>query len=665
MHQIFRVSLQWKQGNSANPVRRLSAVLLALALCLTALPARAGAAASPVSFDAAAGIYMAAGRSWTNLFEWSASPGGNFLIYVASRLDEEPEAWLYDRKADTHRQLTDNGYFIESQVRIDDGGNWALMLTEISINCSKLLYNGETIADGNLLNRSPCFWNGKLFYAAWDAAAGTTLLFLYDPETKRTEALAGPLPLSTGLSAAAGDAVLLEAYDAAAGANIVLSIRPEAEARARVRILSGGDSFLLPSDGAPRILQISGDGNAKYLFNACYWLNRYQSGEPWSGSPDSAGRVSWNESYRLLGITELWEKTGDTALRNRISAAAERLIATRQAALQSGKNARDWLLFVTKKYSIDQQAELRQLVNNSMIYWPLLRAANSGCLEEETRQTLLSMAESAFRYYEEDWDPAAGCYRFRRGGPFYLDGSVVPFNQQNAFGLCLLELWKATGNPVYRERCTALAQTLERELELTEDGRTIWHYWPQLFYNGWTEADGVSLNTPAHAPADDPPYEDAPHASLNAVFILEYFKTFGDVFSPAQIQGLRRTLDAICTDDGISTVLEPVNTGGYFLSSFWALQAQTGERDTAAARHFLTADSFASVEFDGQVLPAYARLYDPSAGGRLWASAFLFTDGSLRLLGKRSVSLKDIPALAGRFRTVPAVTDSTAFPAPS
>lgn len=632
---------------------RLLPGLLALFLCFPLIGC-AGAADSPVSYAASSGLCTVAGQTWANLFEWSASPSGDYLVYAASSLNGEPEAWLYDRAADTHRPLTDNGYFIESQARVDDGGNWALVLTEESNARSRLVYNGEAVTNNKLLNRSPCFWKGRLFYAAWDSAAGSTALFLYDPETGKTETLASGLPLSTGLSAAAGDAILLEAYDIAATANTVLAVRPESEGEGRIEALSGGDSFLLPSGAEPRILRISGDANAKYLFNACYWLDRYQSGEPWSGSPDSTGRVSWNESYRLLGMEELWEKTGDETLRAEVSAAVRRLIAARESSYQSGGRAHDRFLFSSKKYSLDQQTELWLMVNNAMVYWPMLRAANSGCLEEETRQTLLSMAESAFQSYEADWDPASGCYRYPKGAPVQSDGSVIPFNQQNAFGLCLIELWRATGNPVYRERCAALAQTFAKELELTADGRTIWHYWPREYYNGWTEADGVSQNTPNRKMTENPPYEDASHAALNAAFILEYFNVFGDVFSSAQVQGLRRTLDAVFTDGGTSQTLEPVEITNRYHNGLWAALLEGGERKNAFARYFLKTDVFFNVEFDTQDnLYAFTRLYDPKAGGTLRASTLLYEDGVLRPLEKSVFSLRGIPALAECFRTVP------------
>ena len=116
---------------------------------------------------------MVAGRACANLFECSPSPNGDYLIYVASQINQEPEAWLYDRAADEHRQLTDNGYFIESQARTDDRGNWALALTQTSNSRSRLLCGGEDITKSDkLLSRSLCFWKGRLFYAAWDGRGG-------------------------------------------------------------------------------------------------------------------------------------------------------------------------------------------------------------------------------------------------------------------------------------------------------------------------------------------------------------------------------------------------------------------------------------------------------------------------------------------------------------
>jgi len=640
-----------KRCHAARP--RFPAFVLTLLLCLPPLLGCAQAEASipPACYDPDALTCTAAGRSYANLFEYSASSNGDFLIYITSQINQEPAAWLYDRKTDSHLRLTENDGTFISQARVDDGGTWALVQ---GIKApQEVICNGEPVADSQTLKRSLCFWQGKLFYAAWDRSAGTTDLFLYDPETKETSALASGLPLSTGLSAASGDAVLLEAYDAAAAANFVLAVYPGREGEELTQVLSGGDSFLIFSNGEPQVLRAGGDDNAKYYFNACYWLNRYQSGEPWSGSPDSAGRVAWNESHRLLGLLELWEKTGDETFRDAVSGAVRRLISTRDAAYRDSGREQDRFLFVTKIYSLDKRTELRLLVDNAMVYYPMLRAAALGCLEEADRRAVLSMAEAAFRYYEEDWDPSSGCYRFRKGEAFWADGAVLPFNQQNAFGLCLIELFKATGKPIYRDRCAALARSFEKELELTEDGRTVWRYWPWEFYGGWTEADGVSENTPLQKPIENPPYEDSSHATINALFILEYHNFFGDVFSTAQLRGLRPALDAVCADAGLSTVLEPADADGWLLNSLWAELVPSGERGTAFARWFLPTDSFSYMEYDSQIPLAPARLYDPAQGGTLRVSVSRFTDGSLRTREAMTIRAERIPALAARLRLVP------------
>lgn len=535
--------------------------------------------------------YTIEGKTYANLFEYSFSPNGDYLIYVASQLDEDPEAYLYNRNTNNHFRLTENEYFIESQVCVDDNANRAFILTETSNSISKVFCNEALIVDNGFLNRSLCFWKDKLFFASWDISSRTSQFCLYDLVSGKTEVLT-TVSYATGLSAAAGDVILIEAYDILNDADIVLSIRPGDNSETIVEQVGDSDSFLCLRDGEIYVEQVSGDSNAIYLFNAYYWLNKYQSAEPWSGSADSAGRISWNESYRLLGMVELWKKTGDETIKFAIASAVHRLLATREAAYQAGSYEIDQFLFVTKKYSIDESAELRLIVNNAMVYWSMLLCANAGCLNEEDYQALISMAESAFRYYEEDWDPNSSCYRFRKGEPFWADGVVVPFNQQNAFGLALLELWKATGKTAYQDRCMDLAQTFVKEIEFTEDGRALWHYWPREYYKGWTEAESISQNTPSQVPIESLPYEDSSHAILSALFISNYYETFGDVFSESLLQSLRNTLTSLCTDNGCSSILEPLNTNKPYLGGPWAMLLPSGDKESTFSQRFLRRDFF-------------------------------------------------------------------------
>lgn len=505
------------------------------------------------------------------------------------------------------------------------------------------------------MNRSLCFTGGGLFFAAYDTSARTSSLCLYDTERGEVQTIASGTPLATGECAAyAADAVLLEAYNYETETSTVLEIRrDDGDGTWQVSPVTdgNGNSFLRTVPEGVRVEQVTGDDNAMYLFNAYYWLEKYQNGEPWAGSADSGGRICWNESYRLFGMLELLEKTGYENLKARIADAVRRMIATREAAYEESGRDTDGFLFVTKKYSLDQRSELTLMVNNGMVYWAMLRAANAGCLPEEGHQAVISIAEAAFEYYEEDWDAENGFYRFRKGIPYPEDGSAQPFNQQNIFGLCLTELWKAIGDARYRERCFALAESFAREIKLAENGQAVWRYWPRRFYDGWSEADGISVNTPARNPWSDPPYEDASHASMNAAFIFSFAETFGDaVFQQDILQGVRRTAEGICGTEGLSAFIYPLDTDASYFNSLWMLWLREDQGSSAIARYALTTNHFEGVEFDtqGQTYTC-ACLTDPAAGGSLRVSSTLFSEGGRAGPENYDVAYADIPRYAEVF----------------
>lgn len=609
---------------------------------------------SNIVYDADSLTYMVCGKEYANLFEYGESPNGRYSIYVASQLGKDPEAWLYDSEEGGHRQLTDNGYFIEHDVHADDNGNWAAALTETSNSVSKILYNGETVVENGLQNRSLCFVDSGLFFAAYDKSARTSSICLYDTERGEVHTIAAGMPVATGECVTYGEnAVLLEAYDYETKASTVLEARldgPDGAWQIESVTDGNGNSFLRTVPEGVRIEQVTGDDNAMYLFNAHYWLEKYQNCEPWAGSTDFAGRISWNESYRLIGMLKLLEKTGDAELRTDIANAVHRLIATRKAAYRESGRDTDRFLYLTKKYSLDLQSELSYICNG-MIYWAMLRAANAGYLPEEDYYDVISMVEAAFQYYEEDWDDENGFYRFRKGSPFLRDGILVPFNQQNSFGLCLIELWKATGDTKYQARCFALAESFAKEIEIAENGQAIWRYLPQRDYDGWSEADGISVNTPALAPITDPPYEDASHGSVNAAFIFSFAEAFGEaVFQQDILQGVRQTAEGICTAGGLSDTVYPLNTDGTFFNCLWMLWMQEDQGNSTISQYALTTNLFAYVEFDAQASPYLcASLIDPAAGGELRISSTLFSESGREESENFDIVYADVPKYAERF----------------
>ena len=602
--------------------------------------------AQNVIYDEGSLTYTVRGKEYANLFEYGESPNGRYSVYVASQLGEDPEAWLYDSETDEHRQLTDNLYLFEHDVHVDNEGNWAAVVSR----SYSVIYNGETVTEDGPKYRSLCFVDGGLFFAALDASARTSSLYLYDTGRGEVSVIASDLPLATGECAAYGEnAVLFETYNYETETSAVWEARLEDGAWRLGPVTDGdGNSFLRIVPEGVRVEQVTGDDNAMYLFNAYYWLERYQNGEPWSGATDSFGRLSWNETYRLRGMLKLLEKTGDETLKADIAGAVRRMISTREAAYGESGRDTDRFLYPSIHYSVDKESKLTLMVNNGMIYWAMLLAANAGCLPEEDCRAVISMAEAAFEYYEEDWDTENGFYRYRKGTPTKTDGINQPFGQQNLFGLCLIELWKATGEAKYRERCFALAESFAREIDIAENGQAIWHYELQRYYDGWSEADGLSVNTPAKAPVADPPYEDASHGGMNAMFIFSFAETFADaVFQQELLQGVRQTAEGICTAEGLSDTIYPLNRDAIYFNSDWMMWMQEDQGSSAVARYAAITNHFETKEHDAQG-PTYtcAILTDPAAGGVLHISSTLFSGDVPQSPEKFDVVYANIPEYA-------------------
>lgn len=571
-------------------------------------------------------LYEIGGEEYANLFEYSFSPSGLFLIYVASDWNGEPEAYRYDVQAGEHTRLTDNLYYLEHYACIDDAGNWALALIETDSSFSKVICNGDVLMDDQVSSRSLCLTEDYLFFAVYRQPQKNSKLFAYDLKAGELTCV-GEFPGGTDGVTAVGNTVLLEAYDLSKDQSIVLAL--DIGTMEQTRLTDGTGTSLLNTAGeSPCVEQVTGSDNAVYLMNACYFLEHYQASEPFNGATDSGGRISWNAAYRLHGMIELYEKIGDPDVREKISRAVDRLVMSRRAAAAASGRATDAFLFPTRTYSLDEHQELMLLVNTGMIYWATLRAANAGLLNEETYQELLRMAEQAYDYYEEDWNAVDECYHFRKGTPYHVDGVILPFNQQNAFACMLIELYKATGEEKYKERCTALAENFAKEITLTEDGRSVWYYWPRVFYAGWEEEDDISTNTPQRAAmTEGVAYEDISHSAINAAFIKAYSDAFGyDVFSEEVVEGVYRTFDACFQDDVIYGTVEPTDEKLHTsecLPALWSMIFAEGEDPQGYGQLALTTSRYTVIQFDGQNQPLIgAALTDPSLGGELTVRRF-------------------------------------------
>ncbi|MES2460476.1 MAG: hypothetical protein V4671_07820 [Armatimonadota bacterium] len=136
----------------------------------------------------------------------------------------------------------------------------------------------------------------------------------------------------------------------------------------------------------------------------------------------------------------------------------------------------------------------------------------------------LTCAEEAIADMNGDWREAGdyGYFVFEKGIPFWSDGVPEPLNVLASTGTAYLNLFDATGKPLYRERAEKLARLIRREFIAQPDGTFLYYYWWGIVHTGWKPEDKISVNTPRYAGAKHA--EDTSHLQLSLRFIAECYE---------------------------------------------------------------------------------------------------------------------------------------------
>lgn len=309
--------------------------------------------------------------------------------------------------------------------------------------------------------------------------------------------------------------------------------------------------YRVETNGEYVIANVSGENDFRYLFNAFHILYSASKNSDFSYSNNFMGRITWSESYRLCAMTKLWSNTKDESLKNAINDIVSRIIFRINANNLEVSDANPKYGWATTKYSYDKTTPISLLVDDSLIHYSLLNAVQNEVITDINLQnTIIDNAQKYVEYQERFFDAEKSLYRIPYGIQFELDGVIAPFNWQNAFGLMLIELYKLTGQDKYEHRVTQIAEAFHREVEYTNDGRLLWHYWPAIFYEGWTVTSRISKNTPEREATKDDLYEDFSHAGLNLKFVAEYNKHIDENLFRNYKSLLNNTLDSMINENG-------------------------------------------------------------------------------------------------------------------
>ncbi|MCS6829923.1 MAG: hypothetical protein RMM08_02410 [Armatimonadota bacterium] len=230
------------------------------------------------------------------------------------------------------------------------------------------------------------------------------------------------------------------------------------------------------------------------------------AGKGYSQFTNENGDLAWGEAYILMAYMEMYRATRDSHYLHQLVAHFDRVLANRDdkrgvADAYAGKPLAGW---GATKYT--RGAWHVWIVHTGMI---TLGPAEFVRLVEADRWLQKEFATKAQQYRLHIEQCIQDTEPYWRNGPGADEGyyysphlkDALPLNQQNAMGSVLVEMWRATGSRLYRDRAQRLAYFFRNRLRTSDPRLYDWAYWYRL--NG----DGRGS-------------EDISHASLNVDFAV-------------------------------------------------------------------------------------------------------------------------------------------------
>lgn len=490
-----------------------------------------------------------------NFAEVYQSPGGDLIYTAALEKGRMPDLYLV-RGGLPPQRITNNDLAIEFSPVLNDGGDYAYAVSDLSMRVSRVVINGVSLPqtqDGRLYKHLEI--NGNyLVFACGDLRQNLHYLCVYNlaDHTFQSIPFDGYIQKLRFLDR---DKLLIQAYRLQTRSSDVMVYRfPEGSVEGIS--VSPKDEVLtqVTFDKDFTVDIIQGEGTALQLYNAYYEWAEYQLTNPFTNTSDARGRLSWNVSYRMEGMLEMVRLTDDPLVKRQLENSMRNLLDVRN---EPGSSDNPSFLWASTAYSIDATTPISLMVDNAMIIYPMLRAVNMGVGGADIRDKVVATATKMYDHFDPWYNESEALYHSPKGNAYWADGVWLPYNQQNVFGLVLIELYKATGDPKYKQRTVSLAQRFKSEMITTEDNRLLWHYWPKEFYAGWGSEQMLSVNTPSREAAAiaNADFEDISHAGLNVNFIVEFRKVFGDVvFTSDDVIMLQKTVRGFTRADGTFTV---------------------------------------------------------------------------------------------------------------
>lgn len=303
------------------------------------------------------------------------------------------------------------------------------------------------------------------------------------------------------------------------------------------------------------------------------------NGDWYIGYNNEGGTLAWGEARVIRAYLGMYQVTGDTHYLDKFVKHADSVL-----------NMRDSVRGVTDYRSLslpawragDRYTKGRGFyvyaVHTGMIAYPLAGFAkivynNPSLAEYKSKaDTYLQAARDAVAVHEADFvdNGDTGYYLNPKGCPEGLDGLGIPFNQYLAMARAELTIYEATGEELYLDRVTKMANHFKSYLETDQTTNSYqWRYWWGPGFDGYTAADNLSTNTPSYRGLKG--YEDAIHSEIIVDFAYLAFKD-GIIFNKNDIQKFGNTVEnrmlhsdgnVAALVNGQGTIINNIYIGGW------------------------------------------------------------------------------------------------------
>lgn len=367
----------------------------------------------------------------------------------------------------------------------------------------------------------------------------------------------------------------------------------------------------LPQSGdSVPVLLVDGTASARSFFHAFTATFLKDLGEPMALASDGAGKQSWSQSYRTRSLARLYAATGHEVFAALARTAMERTLRQCNQSLGISGGANPPCAWASRIYSINKTTPISLLINQAMISSSLLQSCSDlgDSCPPDLRRRIRQNATCLIKAYEKDFDASSQLYRITYGAPFRYDGLWAPWNWQMSWAGLLAHM--ADETPSLGVRARGLVDRFT-ETWSGDAGGALWQYWPEPYYAGWNEEDGLSVNRPRQSAKTLPRYEDLNHAGISLLGIAMALGDEADL-GMHHVEAVRSRLDTLLAS---GTVLprDMDGTGPY--SPRWMPGAGWDTFGSGLMRERY-AGLMPGAHSSDQHL-AYAHLYDPDAPFKL------------------------------------------------